>query len=68
MGGAGGACLEALAAHGLTLPALQLGLPDAFIEHGDPARLLSLNGLDADGITGAIRKRFPQGKSLRAAA
>jgi 1-deoxy-D-xylulose-5-phosphate synthase len=68
MGGAGGACLEALAAHGLTLPVLQLGLPDEFIEHGDPARLLSLNGLDADGITRAIRQRFPAGKSVRAAA
>ena len=68
MGGAGTACLEALAAHGLALPALQLGLPDEFIEHGDPARLLALNGLDADGITTAIRNRFPQGRSVRAAA
>ncbi|MEZ5467157.1 MAG: 1-deoxy-D-xylulose-5-phosphate synthase [Lysobacterales bacterium] len=68
MGGAGTACLEALAAHGLALPALQLGLPDEFIEHGDPARLLALNGLDADGITTAIRSRFPQGRSVRAAA
>ncbi|MGE4071232.1 MAG: 1-deoxy-D-xylulose-5-phosphate synthase [Lysobacterales bacterium] len=68
MGGAGTACLEALAAHGLALPALQLGLPDEFIEHGDPARLLALNGLDADGIAAAIRARFPQGRSVRAAA
>jgi 1-deoxy-D-xylulose-5-phosphate synthase len=68
MGGAGSACLEALAALDLAMPALQLGLPDEFIEHGDPARLLSLNGLDADGITHAIRSRFPQGQSVRAAA
>jgi 1-deoxy-D-xylulose-5-phosphate synthase len=41
------------------LPAvLQLGLPDVFIEHGDPAKLLALQGLDADGIQQAIAKRF----------
>jgi 1-deoxy-D-xylulose-5-phosphate synthase len=68
MGGAGTACLEALAAHGLALPALQLGLPDEFIEHGDPTRLLALNGLDSDGIAAAIRARFPQGRSVRVAA
>lgn len=68
MGGAGAACLEALARNGMALPALQLGLPDEFIEHGDPARLLALNGLDADGITSTIRRRFPQGRNVRAAA
>ncbi|MFO1495992.1 MAG: 1-deoxy-D-xylulose-5-phosphate synthase [Lysobacterales bacterium] len=68
MGGAGSACLEALAEHGLSRPALQLGLPDVFVEHGDPARLLALNGLDADGIAQSIRARFPQGQSVRAAA
>ena len=40
MGGAGSAVLECLAAAGLTVPVLQLGLPDEFIEHGDPAKLL----------------------------
>jgi 1-deoxy-D-xylulose-5-phosphate synthase len=59
MGGAGSAVLEALQAAGLTLPVLQLGLPDVFIEHGDPARLLSLQGLDAPGIEAAVRQRFP---------
>ncbi|MGL4807321.1 MAG: 1-deoxy-D-xylulose-5-phosphate synthase, partial [Giesbergeria sp.] len=39
MGGAGGAVLEALQTHGLQRPVLCLGLPDVFIEHGDPARL-----------------------------
>ena len=68
MGGAGSACLESLAAHGVAMPVLQLGLPDEFIEHGDPARLLALNGLDADGIARSIRERFPQGRNVRAAA
>jgi len=58
MGGAGSAVLEALQAAGLSLPVLQLGLPDRFIEHGDPAKLLSLQGLDAVGIERSVRERF----------
>ncbi|MBN9406613.1 MAG: 1-deoxy-D-xylulose-5-phosphate synthase [Burkholderiales bacterium] len=58
MGGAGSAVAEALADAGLVLPLLQLGLPDRFIEHGDPARLLALEGLDAAGIERSIRRRF----------
>jgi 1-deoxy-D-xylulose-5-phosphate synthase len=68
MGGAGSACLEVLAAHRIQVPALQLGLPDVFIEHGDPARLLALCGLDAEGIERSIRQRFPKGQSVRVAA
>ena len=59
MGGAGSAVAEALQAAGLLTPLLQLGLPDEFSTHGDPARLLSLLGLDAPGITQSIRARFP---------
>jgi 1-deoxy-D-xylulose-5-phosphate synthase len=58
MGGAGSAVMEALHSAGLTTPVLALGLPDQFIEHGDPAKLLALNGLDADGIATAIAARF----------
>jgi len=58
MGGAGSAVLEALAAAGITKPVLQLGLPDKFIEHGDPAKLLALQGLDAAGIEASICTRF----------
>jgi 1-deoxy-D-xylulose-5-phosphate synthase len=57
-GGAGSAVMEALQAAGLATPVLALGLPDAFIEHGDPGKLLSLNGLDADGIARSIAQRF----------
>jgi 1-deoxy-D-xylulose-5-phosphate synthase len=55
-GGAGSAVLEALQTLGLSRPVLQLGLPDEFIEHGDPAKLLSLQGLDAAGIQASIEK------------
>ncbi len=58
MGGAGSAVMEALQAEGLALPVLALGLPDSFIEHGDPAKLLSLQGLDAAGIERSVRERF----------
>ena len=41
-----------------TVPVLQLGLPDEFVEHGDPVKLMSLCGLDAAGIEASIVKRF----------
>ncbi|MFN3496525.1 MAG: transketolase C-terminal domain-containing protein, partial [Hydrogenophaga sp.] len=59
-GGAGSAVLEALQSEGLVLPVLSLGLPDQFIEHGDPAYLLSTVGLDAAGIAQSVRARFAQ--------
>ena len=58
MGGAGSAVAEALHAAGIEIPLLQLGLADTFIEHGDPARLLTLQGLDAPGIQASIARRF----------
>ena len=57
-GGAGSAVLEALQANGKVLPVLNLGLPDRFIEHGDPGKLLSMLGLDAPGIEASVRERF----------
>lgn len=58
MGGAGSAVCEALNEAGLTLPILQLGLPDVFIDHGDQASLLAEVGLDEKGIEQSIRARF----------
>jgi len=58
MGGAGSAVVEALQAAGLQIPVLMLGLPDEFVEHGDPAKLLQMCGLDAAGIEQSILKRF----------
>ena len=58
MGGAGSAVAEALHAAGHRTDLLMLGLPDQFIEHGDPARLQALLGLDAAGIERSIRTRF----------
>ncbi|SFU27845.1 1-deoxy-D-xylulose-5-phosphate synthase [Pseudoduganella namucuonensis] len=58
MGGAGAAVAEALAAEGIVKPLLMLGLPDKFIDHGDPAKLLAGVGLDANGIAASIKARF----------
>ena len=54
-GGAGDAVLETLSAHGVSIPVLQLGIPDRFIEHGTRAENLATAGLDSQGIDFAIR-------------
>jgi 1-deoxy-D-xylulose-5-phosphate synthase len=59
-GGAGAAVAEALAAEGMTVALMHLGLPDSFVEHGDAQLLLADCGLDAQGIVRAIRERMSQ--------
>ncbi|PRB79372.1 1-deoxy-D-xylulose-5-phosphate synthase [Pseudomonas sp. MYb185] len=58
MGGAGSAVNEWLLAQGIQLQVLNLGLPDLYIEHDKPARMLAECGLDAAGIERAIRQRL----------
>ncbi|MDP4577046.1 MAG: 1-deoxy-D-xylulose-5-phosphate synthase, partial [Burkholderiaceae bacterium] len=61
MAGAGSACAEALVALGERVPMVpifHLGLPDQFIDHGDHAKLLSIEGLDAAGIVRSVRDRL----------
>jgi 1-deoxy-D-xylulose-5-phosphate synthase len=55
-GGAGSAVLESLARGGIVKPVLVLGLQDIFIEHGDPVILMSMQGLDAKGISQSLQK------------
>ena len=55
MGGAGSACSEALQAMNLLNPVLHIGLPDHFIEHGDPKVLFKQCGLDKNGVIAQIR-------------
>jgi len=59
MGGAGSAVCEALNALGIEKRVLLLGLPDRFIEHGDPAKLLASVGLDRDGILKSVAAALP---------
>ncbi len=67
MGGAGSAVSEALQQAGVLKPLLQLGLKDEFTEHGDPAVLLAMQGLDAAGIEASINTRFSALVQIRAA-
>ena len=60
MGGAGSAVSEALQKANVLRSILSLGLPDEFVEHGDPAKLMALLGLDAAGIEKSIRQKWPE--------
>ncbi len=55
IGGAGSAVCEVLASLKLVNRIVLLGLPDRFIDHGDPARLLASLGLDGAGIVKSIK-------------
>lgn len=57
MGGAGSACLESMQLMNYTNPVLQLGIPDEFVEHGDPKVLLSQIGLDKVGILNSLTQK-----------
>jgi 1-deoxy-D-xylulose-5-phosphate synthase len=59
-GGAGSAVLEALERARVSVPVLQLGLPDRFIDQGDPALQLAECGLTAEGILQSIRARLTE--------
>jgi 1-deoxy-D-xylulose-5-phosphate synthase len=56
-GGAGSAVNECLAANGLTVNILNLGLPDQNPEHGTRAEALQDAGLDYESILAAIQRR-----------
>jgi 1-deoxy-D-xylulose-5-phosphate synthase len=60
MGGAGSAVLEALQRRRIKAAVLQLGLPDRFIDHGDPALQLKSCGLDKEGIIASVRAKLAQ--------
>ena len=58
MGGAGSAVNEFLLASNYQIPVLNLGLPDAFLEHGKVPQMLVDVGLDAASICDAIKKKL----------
>jgi len=57
-GGAGSACIEVLQNLGVEMPVLQIGLPDRFIDQGDPGIQLAECGLTAEGIVKSVRARL----------
>jgi 1-deoxy-D-xylulose-5-phosphate synthase len=58
MGGAGSAVIESLASRGFTVPVLQLGLPDVFIDQGECSQMLADCGLDKATIVESVKARF----------
>lgn len=60
MGGAGSAVLESLESKGIMVSVLQLGLPDTFIDQGDPIKMLVDCGRDKVGIIKAIRNKLSE--------
>jgi len=61
-GGAGSGVNELLAAAGLKVDILNIGLDDTFIQHGTREECLHLAGLDSDGILAKIIRRYGAGK------
>ncbi len=55
-GGAGSAIAELLAAEGVSLPLLQIGIPDRFIEHGSRDSCLAAAGLDAQSLAATVER------------
>jgi 1-deoxy-D-xylulose-5-phosphate synthase len=60
LGGAGSGVGELLAAEGVQMPLLQLGIPDRFIEHGSRDGCLAAAGLDAAGLAASIERWWAQ--------
>ncbi len=58
LGGAGSAINEFLLTENYSIPVLNLGLPDRFLDHGKIADMLAAVGLDASGVVQAIQKKL----------
>jgi 1-deoxy-D-xylulose-5-phosphate synthase len=55
-GGFGSAVLEYMADSGYSLPVKRIGIPDNFVEHGTPAELYNMLGMNSSGITSVLRQ------------
>ena len=55
-GGAGSAIAVVLAAEGVNLPLMQIGIPDRFIEHGSRESCLAAAGLDEASLSAGIER------------
>lgn len=62
-GGAGSGVNEVLVAQHHTVPVINLGLPDQFVEHGTREELMAQVGLDSAGVLRAVQKRL-RGRDL----
>jgi 1-deoxy-D-xylulose-5-phosphate synthase len=55
-GGAGSAIGELLAAEGVAMPLMHIGIPDRFVEHGSREDCLAAAGLDFASVAGAVER------------
>jgi 1-deoxy-D-xylulose-5-phosphate synthase len=55
-GGAGSAIGELLAAEGVAMPLMHIGIPDRFIEHGSREDCLTAAGLDYASVSGSVER------------
>ncbi len=60
MGGAGAGVGEVLAASGIQLPLLHIGIPDRYIEHGTRDTCLARAGLDLAGLSAQVDRWWAQ--------
>ena len=57
-GSAGSAVAEFVTNHAINVRVFQLGLPDTFIDQGDPALMLASVGLDVAGIESSVLQKL----------
>jgi 1-deoxy-D-xylulose-5-phosphate synthase len=55
VGGVGSQLAARLSAEGVDVPLRSLGLPSRYLPHGNRADILAEHGLDAAGVTAAVR-------------
>ncbi len=67
-GGAGSGVNELLAAAGLVVNILNIGVPDCYIEHGSRQDCLAMAGLDANGIFRQVNNRLKDTNTTRSAS
>lgn len=65
-GGAGSAVNELLAAAGIAVNILNIGIPDRYVEHGSRDDCLTMAGLDANGIYEQVNNRLKKTEKTQA--
>ncbi len=64
IGGVGSAVIEFMSDHGYNAQVKRLGIPDEYIEHGEPAELCAECGFDEDGILKSITELHQEKKQV----
>ena len=67
-GGAGSGVNELLAAAGISVDILNIGIPDRYIEHGSREDCLAMARLDTDGILEQLNQRLKDKNTSRPAS